>query len=137
MNDGLFGFPDVVSMEIVFDKEEWPFMWIQEKNKQGMRFIVIEPSGDIIPNYLVEISDADVKSLGITGIDDTMILNIVTLNPEYPGRISVNLVGPIVINRKTRMGRQCILSNHEEYSARHVINIGAPDETTEAESTAC
>ena len=90
LKDGLFGFPDVVSMEIVFSKEELPFMWIQEKDKEGMRFIVIEPTGEIIPNYLVEISDADVKSLGIKGIDDTMILNIVTLNPEHPGRISVN-----------------------------------------------
>ena len=137
LKDGLFGFPDVVSMEIVFSKEELPFMWIQEKDKEGMRFIVIEPTGDIIPNYQVEISDADVHGLGITGADDTMILNIVTLNPEYPGRISVNLVGPIVINRKTRMGKQCILSNHDEYSARHIIDVGSPDETTEAESAAC
>ncbi|MFP6900141.1 MAG: flagellar assembly protein FliW, partial [Opitutales bacterium] len=137
LKNGLFGFPDVLSMEIVFSKEELPFMWIQEKDKQGIRFIVIEPTGDIIPNYLVEISDADVKSLGITGIDDTMILNIVTLNPEHPGKISVNLVGPIVINRKTRVGRQCILNNHEDHSARYVINVGEPDETTEAEPTAC
>tara|TARA_Y100000588_G_scaffold109034_1_gene119556 strand:+ start:190 stop:684 length:495 start_codon:yes stop_codon:yes gene_type:complete len=136
LKEGLFGFPDVQSMEIVFSKEELPFMWIQEKDREGMRFIVLEPTG-IIPNYLVEISDADVNGLGITGADDTMILNIVTLNPEYPGRISVNLVGPIVINRKSRVGKQCILRNHEEYSARHVINVGAPDETTEAESAAC
>ena len=136
LNSGLFGFPDARSMEIVFAQEELPFMWLRESNKEGLAFVVIEPTG-IVPNYLVEISDADVESLGITGADDTMILNIVTLNPEQPGTISVNLVGPIVINRNTREGKQCIINNHEQYSARHVINVGAPDGTTESESTAC
>ena len=134
LRTGLFGFPDARSMEIVFAKEELPFMWLRENDKKGLAFVVIEPTG-IIPNYLVEISDADVKTLGITGVDDTMILNIVTLNPEQPGTISVNLVGPIVINRNTRAGKQCIINNHEQYSARHVINVGAPDETTESEPT--
>ena len=136
LNNGLFGFPEVRSMEILFAKEELPFMWIREKDKEGLAFVVIEPTG-IIPNYMVEISDADVGALGILGHDDAMILNIVTLNPEQPGRISVNLVGPIIINRNTRVGKQCIISNHEEYSARHVINIGAPDESGEAEPTTC
>ena len=132
LNNGLFGFPDVRSMEIFFSKEELPFMWIREKDEQGLAFVVIEPTG-IIPNYVIEISDADVELLGITGVDDTMIINIVTLNPELPGKISVNLVGPIVINRSTRVGEQCIINNHEEFSARHFINVGAPHATTEAE----
>ena len=136
LEHGLFGFPEVNSMEILFAKEELPFMWIREKDKDGLAFVVVEPNG-IIPNYMVEISDADVGSLGITGMDDTMILNIVTLNPEHPEKLSVNLVGPIVINRRTRVGKQCIISNHEEYSARHIINVGASDETMEAGPTAC
>ncbi|MFP6855148.1 MAG: flagellar assembly protein FliW, partial [Opitutales bacterium] len=117
-------------------QEELPFMWIREKSEQGLAFIVVEPNG-IIPNYMVEISDSDVGTLGITGVDDTMILNIVTLDPDQPGKISVNLVGPIVINRRTRAGKQCIINNHEAYSARHVIEVGAPDETMEAGPTEC
>jgi len=136
LNSGLFGFPEVSLMEIVFAQEELPFMWIREKDREGLAFVVIEPTG-IIPNYVVEISDACVNELGISGAEDTMILNIVTLNPDQPGKISVNLVGPIVINRSTRVGKQCIIRNHEEYSARHVINVGALDETAESESTAC
>ena len=123
-------------MEILFAQEELPFMWIREKDKQGLAFVVVEPNG-IIPNYMVEISDADVGALGITGVEDTMILNIVTLNSERPGKISVNLVGPIVINRNTRVGKQCIINNHEEYSARHLITVGTSDETMETGPTAC
>ena len=54
---------------------------------------------------------------------DTMILNIVTLLPDQSGRISLNLVGPIIVNRNSLVGKQCIINNHEEYSARHILDI--------------
>ena len=120
---GLFGFAEIRSMELVFDQEELPFMWLREQKKDGLAFIVLEPGG-IIPNYSVEISDSDVKLLGITGAEDTMILNIVTLPPDQSGKISLNLVGPIIINRKTLSGKQCIINNHEEFSARHILDVG-------------
>ena len=74
---GLFGFPDIREMELVFDQEELPFMWLREDKKDGLAFIVVEPGG-IIPDYSVEITDSDVDVLGIKGNEDTMILNIVT-----------------------------------------------------------
>jgi len=120
---GLFGFAEIRSMELVFDQNELPFMWLREQKQDGLSFIVLEPGG-IISNYSVEISDADVKFLDITGPEDTMILNIVTLPPDQSGKISLNLVGPIIVNRKTLTGKQCIINNHEEFSARHVLDIG-------------
>ena len=119
---GLFGFPEIRSMELVFDQEELPFMWLRENKSDGLAFIVLEPGG-IIPNYTVEIADADVKHLKISSPMDTMILNIVTLLPEQSGRISLNLVGPIIVNRNSLVGKQCIINNHEEYSARHILDI--------------
>jgi flagellar assembly factor FliW len=120
---GLFGFAEIRSMELVFDQDELPFMWLREQKKDGLAFIVLEPGG-IISNYSVEISDADVKLLDISGPEDTMILNIVTLPPDQSGKISLNLVGPIIVNRKSLAGKQCIINNHEEFSARHVLDVG-------------
>ena len=120
---GLFGFADVRNLDLVYDEEELPFMWLREEKKDGLAFIVLEPGG-IIPNYSVEVSDADVEVLGITGPEDTMILNIVTLPPDQAGKISLNLVGPIIVNRRTLIGKQCIINNHEEFSARHLLDVG-------------
>jgi flagellar assembly factor FliW len=120
---GLFGFADLRSLDLVYDEEELPFMWLREEKKDGLAFIVLEPGG-IIPNYSVEVSDADVNVLGITGPEDTMILNIVTLPPDQAGKISLNLVGPIIVNRRTLVGKQCIINNHEEFSARHLLDVG-------------
>ena len=120
---GLFGFPEIRSMELVFDNDELPFMWLREQKQDGLAFVVLEPMG-VVPNYSVEISDSDVEVLGIQSAEDTMILNIVTISAEHPGKISLNLVGPIIVNRRTLVGKQCIISNHEEYSARHLIDVG-------------
>ena len=120
---GLFGFPDIRSMELVFDKEELPFMWLREQVQDGLAFVVVGPGG-IVQSYAVEISDADIQILGISGSEDTMILNIVTISSEHPGKISLNLVGPIIVNRTTLVAKQCIINNHEEFSARHMIDVG-------------
>src|SRR5210317_461231 len=88
---GLFGFSEIRSMELFYDKEELPFMWLREEKKDGLAFIVIEPGG-IIPDYSVEIADGDVDLLKITGAEDTLILNIVTLPAEQSSKISINLV---------------------------------------------
>ena len=120
---GLFGFSKIRNMELMFDKEELPFMWLREEQENGLAFVVLEPGG-VLPDYSVEIADADIKVLGITGPEDTMILNIITLLPEQASKISLNLVGPIIVNRKTLVGKQCIINNHEDYSARHILDVG-------------
>ena len=119
---GLFGFPEIRSMELFYDQEELPFMWLREQDKNGLAFIVIEPGG-IVPDYSVEISDADVEMLGITGSDDTMILNIVTLPSGQSSKISVNLVGPVIVNRTSLVAKQCIINNHDKYSARYLLDL--------------
>jgi flagellar assembly factor FliW len=119
---GLFGFPEIRSMDLVYDQDELPFMWLREDKKDGLAFIVIEPLG-IIPDYSVEISDGDVDFLGITGEADTMILNIVTLPAADSSKISLNLVGPVIVNRRNLVSKQCIINNHEKYSARYILDL--------------
>ncbi|MDC0646834.1 flagellar assembly protein FliW, partial [Opitutales bacterium] len=40
---GLFGFSEIRSMELFYDHEELPFMWLREEEKNGLAFIVVEP----------------------------------------------------------------------------------------------
>jgi len=122
---GLFGFPEIKNMDLVYDNGELPFMWLREDKGDGLAFIVIEPGG-IIPNYSVEISDGDVDLLEISSSEDTMILNIVTLPPEQSSKISINLVGPVIVNRNTLVSKQCIINNHEKYSARYTLDLSSP-----------
>ena len=44
---GIFGFPDLATCELIYNPEELPFMWLQEQKKDGLAFIVLEPIGFI------------------------------------------------------------------------------------------
>lgn len=119
--NGLIGFPEQREFELLVNAEELPFMWIRAKNRKELGFVVIEPS-HFVEDYEVEISDDDAKELEISGANDALILNIVTIqDSENIESATANLVGPILLNRNTQLGKQIIVSNHMKYSTKHPI----------------
>ena len=122
---GIFGFPELKCCELIYKEDELPFMWLQEREKGGLAFIVLDPIGSI-PDYTVEIPDDDVDKLGIESEEDVLILNIVTINKDVPQKITANLVGPIIVNRRTREARQVIINNYERYSPKYELPTGEP-----------
>lgn len=116
---GLIGFPDHTAAELLYSPEHAPFLWLKLSGPKGaVTFVVLEPGG-VIPDYDLEIFDHDAASLGVTDSSEAMILNIVTLGRPSPSDATVNLIGPILVNRRTRIGRQLVIANHSKYSARH------------------
>ncbi len=117
---GLIGFPDHKRMELVFVPDQLPFLWMRLQGPEPLNFVVIEPRG-VIADYEPEIFDEDAAALGIAGPEDASVLNIVCLDQAHPEKATVNLVGPVIINRRTGVGRQVVLANHGRYSARHPL----------------
>lgn len=117
---GLIGFPDHKRMEVVYLPEQLPFLWMRLQGPAPLNFIVIEP-GNILPDYEPELFDEDAAALGLAAPADALVLNIVCVQPERPLEATVNLVGPVIINRRTGIGKQVILANHGRFSARHPL----------------
>jgi flagellar assembly factor FliW len=118
--EGLIGLPDVKDLEILYDAEQLPLMWLRDVSSDDYAFLVINPHG-LIPNYTIELSDMDVEYLDIRSSSDILLLNIITVNCEREQAITVNLVGPILINRRTGLARQVIIENYQEYSTYHPL----------------
>ena len=114
---GLRGFPALTEIELVNDPEEHPFMWLRTTEDSGLRFLVAEPA-NLFQDYTIELFDEDVREIGIQSEDDLQILNILTLVEGPQRQLYANQVGPIVINRKTGLGKQVIIQNYQEYSPR-------------------
>ncbi|OIO58810.1 MAG: hypothetical protein AUJ82_07410 [Verrucomicrobia bacterium CG1_02_43_26] len=123
---GLLGFSELREMEIVYDEGELPFMRLRETQQgptkeEALEFFVVEPAG-LIDNYSIRISEDDVEQLNISESDGTCLLNIVTIHNTGGGRVvTVNLVAPLLINKKTLKGKQVIIENFNEYSPRHLL----------------
>ena len=125
---GLIGFGDYTRAELLYLPDHLPFLWMKLFSlTDELHFIVIEPGG-IVPNYEPELFDFDAELLDLRDPAEAMILNIVTLKSQDPVVATANLIGPVVVNRRTRIGRQLVISNYSRYTANHplVENSQAP-----------
>lgn len=131
---GIIGFGAYKRAELLYLPDHLPFLWMKlQRANDPIQFIVIEPGG-IIPDYQPELFDEDAESLDLRDASEAMILNIVTLRNQHPVEATVNLIGPIVVNRRTRIGRQLVVSNYSRYSAHHAL-VENPQSTPVACST--
>ncbi len=118
---GIIGFGQYRRAELVYLPDHLPFLWMKLIGAAApLFFIVIEPGG-IVPDYQPELFDGDAEVLDLRGSAEAMILNIVTLRSQDPVEATVNLIGPIVVNRRTRLGRQLVVSNYSCYSAHYAL----------------
>jgi flagellar assembly factor FliW len=117
---GLMGFERLKDYLLVAKPEEEPFGWLQVKGDTSLAFVVINPFL-IVPDYHPDIPPADVEFLGLSGAEDAMLLNIVTVH--RPGKATMNLKGPIVINRNTGVGKQVVIANASDYSVQHPLLV--------------
>lgn len=116
---GIVGFPDHRRGEIFHLADQLPFQWLRLHGPSPLHFVVLDPCG-LIPDYAPELFDDDAAALGIATAADALIFNIVTVRDD-PSRATVNLVGPVVVNRHTGAARQVVVANHSLYSARHPL----------------
>jgi flagellar assembly factor FliW len=115
---GLLGFEHVKQYILLANPAEEPFMWFQMLNDARRAFLVAPPSR-LLPDYQPDISDDEVEFLELRDPADAFLLNIVTLRGN--GQATVNLKGPVVINRRTLIGKQVIPNNAAQYSLCHPL----------------
>jgi len=117
---GLLGFEHLKDYLLVAKPGEEPFLWLQVRDDGPLAFVVVNPFL-IAPDYQPDIPQADVAFLGIEDPEDAVLLNIVTLHSG--GNATVNLKGPIVVNRHTMIGKQVVLANASEYAVHHPLPL--------------
>jgi flagellar assembly factor FliW len=118
--EGLVGLPEYKDFELLYEPDQLPFIWLCFQGPAPLHFVVIEPGG-IIPDYEIELFDEDAAFLGIKDSSDAMVLNIVTVRHGQHTTATVNLAGPVIVNRRTGIAKQCVLANYGRYSAQHPL----------------
>lgn len=116
---GLYGFEGMAEY-LLMDTEQKPFYWLQSLEVKDVAFVLIDPML-IRPHYNPCLDPLDYELLALKGIDDEKLLmfTIVTVSDDRK-KMTVNLQGPVIINKESREGRQCI-SLDESLQVRHSI----------------
>jgi flagellar assembly factor FliW len=119
---GLLGFEKYKSYVLLASPEETPFLWLRMVDNPNLAFLVVAPSV-LASDYQPDLSDEDVQFLGLQNPDDALLFNIVTVHKD--GKATLNLKGPIVVNRQTLVGKQIIPLNAGRYSLQHPVQVAA------------
>lgn len=117
---GLLGFERIKEYLLLAEPAEDPFLWLQVPNDPNLAFLVVAPQ-PLLPDYKPELSQDDVAFLGLADAADAAVLSIVTIHG--PNRATLNLKGPIVMNRRTLVAKQIIPANAGQFSVQHPLPV--------------
>ncbi len=120
---GLPGFPNAHR----FDLAPWgpagsPFMLLSSADDPDVGFVVVAP-WVFYPEYEFELDSATAERLGLASPDDAIILTVVTLR-DRPEESTLNLLGPIVVNRFSHEAAQVVLPT-AGYSVRAPLAVAS------------
>ena len=112
---GLVGFPAVQEFVVLDVAEDCQYQWFQAIKEPDLALVIIDVHL-LDPEFKAEVSDEGLAELEITPTDPVLIIAVVTIPSGQPEQATANLRAPLVVNLRTRKGKQLIL--HESIPLR-------------------
>lgn len=117
--DGIPAFEDIKKFVIVENPEKGvPFHWLQGVDEGSLAFVIINPFL-LKDDYDIELPKNAIEKLEIQSLEEVALYTIVVV-PEDISKMTANLRAPIVINSRTKKGKQVLLED-DRYQAKHYI----------------
>lgn len=121
-DDGIPGFPEARHFTLREVVEEGVFQILQCLDDPDLSLVVAVP-WLFFPEYAPELSDVDQLGLGLESQEDAVVFCPVTLDGERK-TAHMNLLGPFVVNVRSRRGRQIVLTD-QDYPLRAALPLEA------------
>jgi len=112
---GIPGFENNKEFIIVQIPEYSPFEWLVCIDGTKLKFAIINPML-FQPDYSPKIQKDQLEELEIEKIEDVLLYTIVTIR-ENPEDSTANLLGPVIINKTRKTGKQIVLED-SKYSTK-------------------
>ncbi len=118
---GMLGFPDKNRFVILQHKEGSPFYWYQSVDDPALAFVITSPLL-FMPDYEVDTKNV-LMEMPWDKIGDALEFYVVVNIPKgLPEKMTANLIGPILINNKTRQAVQIVMPD-SPYTHNHPLII--------------
>ena len=116
---GMIGFEDCRRFVVVNQDPSNVLRWFQSLDDGSVAFPIMDPYA-YDPRYSPTISPSDAEEIGLDEDTPRLVFAVVTIPRDDPAGLTVNLLGPILINARTRVGKQVVVSD-ECYKTKHRI----------------
>lgn len=117
--EGLLGFTQCQQFLLVQHNENTPFRWLQSIDDPQLAWPLLPPTS-YVPNYKIVLPKKQAEKLKLELNQDFWVYTIANIPAKQPHKLTINLLGPIILNEKQKLGRQIVLEN-EGYSVKHPI----------------
>lgn len=115
--EGLIGFPAWRRFRLTPAASNPDVMVLDSLDEDGLRFLAIDPLV-IAPDYAAAVATATQGEVSALSAD-AALLALLTVE-QRSGRLTANLLGPLVIATASGTGRQVVLAD-SSYSTRHPL----------------
>ena len=120
---GLPGFPNAHRFELApWGQAGSPFMMLTSNEDPDVGFVVVPP-WVFYPDYEFELDNGTAERLNLGRAEDAVVFAVVTLR-DIPSESTLNLLGPIVVNRYTHEAAQVVLPS-AGYSVRAPLAVAS------------
>lgn len=119
--NGLPGFEHLQLFALIEIEPESPFRLLQSVEDPDISFIVVNPF-IFFKEYEWELPESVEQELQLACSEEMEIQSIVTIHAES-GQATLNLAAPLVLNVKSRLGKQLILHNSGYSSAQPLLQL--------------
>lgn len=112
---GLVGFPAFRRYVVLDPPEDADYQWFQSVDEPSLAFVIMDVHL-LQPDFRTNLSEEGLTELDMTSTDSISIMAVVTIPSDQPDQATANLRAPLVVNGRTRQGKQLIL--HESIPLR-------------------
>ena len=124
---GLIGMTDLARFAIVGDNaQDAAFYWLQSVEDPNVAFLVCDPNR-FFKDYHVSIREETQADLDLADAKDGQLLVICNRVGEW---VTGNLQGPLVINTRTRVGQQVVLTEKKWTCRQPLLKLDDAANTT-------
>ena len=116
---GLLGFPDLMKFVVLPLDADLPLVLLQSTEQSEIGFVVAFPFA-FKEDYAFNLGEEDKVDLKIEQEEDVLTYTIVTLREKFE-ESTMNLLAPIVLNVKSKLGKQIVLQDNTQYPLRQPI----------------
>ena len=119
--EGIPGFPSAHEFAVLEFEDVRPFQYLQALGDPPIALLVVNPFL-FAPSFRFDLSPKDMEDLKCASPEDATVFAVATI-PSDPSGATINLMAPVLINARQRVGKQVILLEGN-YPMRHPL-LGA------------
>jgi flagellar assembly factor FliW len=135
---GILGFPEWTKYVLLDHDTEAPFKWLQCMEAPQLAFVVLDPAY-FKPDYQIQVPLDALIEIQKEDRDELSVVTVLTIPSHDPSAVTANLRGPLIMNHRTRLCKQLVLS--EDLPTRYPLFAGAttprPSNDLPLQASAC